>query len=83
MAGDDIETGRLAARCQRPSRTLIKTGKYFAGMHRSASVTPDHVLGFLRRCRSRWSNRHGTVGETIVREAVTGSGFPQGDHHGG
>jgi HAD superfamily hydrolase (TIGR01458 family) len=45
MVGDDIENDVLAAQRQGLTGALVKTGKYLPRAHRSASGTPDHVLG--------------------------------------
>ncbi len=45
MVGDDIENDVLAAQRQGLTGALVKTGKYLPRTHRSASGTPDHVLG--------------------------------------
>jgi HAD superfamily hydrolase (TIGR01458 family) len=45
MVGDDIENDVLAAQRQGLTGVLVKTGKYLPRAHRSASGTPDHVLG--------------------------------------
>jgi HAD superfamily hydrolase (TIGR01450 family) len=45
MVGDDIENDVLAAQRQGLTGVLVKTGKYLPQAHRTASGTPDHVLG--------------------------------------
>src|SRR5215471_18346050 len=45
MVGDDIENDVLAAQRQGLTGVLVKTGKYLPRALRSASGTPDHILG--------------------------------------
>ncbi len=45
MVGDDIENDVLAAQRQGLTGVLVKTGKYLPRTLRSASGTPDHILG--------------------------------------
>jgi len=45
MVGDDIENDVLAAQRQGLTGVLVKTGKYLPRAHRTASGTPDYVLG--------------------------------------
>jgi len=45
MVGDDVENDVLAAQRQGLTGALVKTGKYLPRAVRSASGTPDHVLG--------------------------------------
>jgi HAD superfamily hydrolase (TIGR01458 family) len=45
MVGDDIENDVLAAQRQGLTGVLVKTGKYLPRALRTASGTPDHVLG--------------------------------------
>jgi HAD superfamily hydrolase (TIGR01458 family) len=45
MVGDDVENDVLAAQRQGLTGVLVKTGKYLPRTLRSASGTPDHILG--------------------------------------
>jgi HAD superfamily hydrolase (TIGR01458 family) len=45
MVGDDVENDVLAAQRQGLTGVLVKTGKYLPRALRTASGTPDHVLG--------------------------------------
>ena len=60
MVGDDIENDVLAAQRQGLTWALVKTGKYLPRTHRSASGTPDHVLG-------SFADPASPAGSTVVR----------------
>ncbi|MFD4758472.1 HAD-IIA family hydrolase [Streptomyces sp. NPDC058439] len=45
MVGDDIETDVLAAQHAGLTGVLVRTGKYLPETHRTATGTPDHVIG--------------------------------------